>query len=484
MNDLLSRYLPLGHIPERRLASFAEAHAATGAVGDDLADLPTPAEMAHLDGCVRCRSLLVGHERTLTLLTGAWSVQQVPMPATSGATRVGLGRTLTPASARSRGQRQGASIFVIAVVVLLVGLVGFGAATLNGQVQLGGSPGPATAPLIAAHPGLDLSKVPGRLSYSLGPQTGPSRIVVTTATGAEIDSVGPKGYVSQATWAPDGKHVAYLVRHVNRYDEQQHLWVAKADGSDAKRISPGNASWPAWSPKGDLIAFTSIAAESNIYLIKPDGTGLRQLSSLTSAPPDVPPASGNPGDTPRPGDPAETGSAWGQLAWSPDGREVAAIVNLYADGQADFGLWIWGADAKDPSHPVRRIKMPRFSHASDPAWSPDGRQIVFSATGANALYGDLWTVPAAGGRIERLADIPGGESQPAWSADGSYLAFQWGTDNQTRGPDVPEVTSGIGGGDWLSDLGILRLADGAYASVTDARETLLFPDTPRWVPGQ
>jgi TolB protein len=66
------------------------------------------------------------------------------------------------------------------------------------------------------------------------------------------------------------------------HDEQEQLWVAKADGSDAKRISPGNPAWLAWSPKGDLIAFTSLAAEPNIFVIKPDGTGRRQLSSLTA----------------------------------------------------------------------------------------------------------------------------------------------------------------------------------------------------------
>jgi hypothetical protein len=181
MNDFSAAIYPLGHIAERRLASFAEAHTATGAVGDDLADLPTPAETAHLDGCVRCRSLLVGHERTLTLLTGAWSVQQVPMPATSGATRVGLGRTLTPASARSRGQRQGASIFVIAVVVLLVGLVGFGAATLTARCN-SAARRVCDGTLIAAQQGLDLSKVPADCRIASDPN-GAVASSSTTATG-------------------------------------------------------------------------------------------------------------------------------------------------------------------------------------------------------------------------------------------------------------------------------------------------------------
>jgi Tol biopolymer transport system component len=162
---------------------------------------------------------------------------------------------------------------------------------------------------------------------------------------------------------------------------------------------------------------------------------------------------------------------------------VATVVTAEGNGLSNEGIWIWDVEAKEPSHAVRQIEMRGLMHPSSPAWSPDGSQIAFGATPDGGGYADLWTVPVAGGPAERLADIPGDESGPAWSPDGSYIAFTWGTDNETRGPGVPPVTGGYGTGDTVSDIGILRLTDGAYASVTDAPKTLLLAHGPSWVPG-
>ena len=52
-----------------------------------------------------------------------------------------------------------------------------------------------------------------------------------------------------------------------------------------------------------------------------------------------------------------------------------------------------------------------------PAVSPDGSQIAFS------FQGDLWTVPASGGRALRLTVHDAYESHPRWSPDGSQIAF-------------------------------------------------------------
>ena len=53
-----------------------------------------------------------------------------------------------------------------------------------------------------------------------------------------------------------------------------------------------------------------------------------------------------------------------------------------------------------------------------PALSPDGSQIAFS------YQGDIWTVPATGGRAQRLTIHESYESNPQWSYDGSQIAFQ------------------------------------------------------------
>jgi tricorn protease len=54
---------------------------------------------------------------------------------------------------------------------------------------------------------------------------------------------------------------------------------------------------------------------------------------------------------------------------------------------------------------------------SDPAISPDGREIAF------ASGGDIWTVPAGGGEAHLLVTNPATESRPMYSPDGRKLAF-------------------------------------------------------------
>src|SRR5580700_3682044 len=54
---------------------------------------------------------------------------------------------------------------------------------------------------------------------------------------------------------------------------------------------------------------------------------------------------------------------------------------------------------------------------SDPAISPDGKEIAF------ASGGDIWTVAASGGEAHLLVTHPATESRPLYSPDGTRLAF-------------------------------------------------------------
>lgn len=86
---------------------------------------------------------------------------------------------------------------------------------------------------------------------------------------------------------------------------------------------------------------------------------------------------------------------------------------------------------------------------SDPALSPDGKEIAFVAGG------DIWTVPAEGGIARLLVAHPATESKPLYSPDGTQLAF---------------ISMRTGNG----DIYVLNLSTGALRRCTydDARDQL------------
>ena len=89
-----------------------------------------------------------------------------------------------------------------------------------------------------------------------------------------------------AAWSPDGTRIAF--QRLDTYAKPQGLsaiWVMNANGSDQRRLTPIalDAKEAHWSPDGTTIVFSSNASETkgedaNIYSIRPNGTGLKQLT--------------------------------------------------------------------------------------------------------------------------------------------------------------------------------------------------------------
>jgi dipeptidyl aminopeptidase/acylaminoacyl peptidase len=89
--------------------------------------------------------------------------------------------------------------------------------------------------------------------------------------------------------------------------------------------------------------------------------------------------------------------------------------------------------------------VPGAEGGSGPAWSPDGTQIAFERDG------EIFVIGAAGGTAVNLTNHPALDMSPAWSPDGSRIAFASDRDGQAElylmnsdGSGPVRVTQGVG----------------------------------------
>ena len=104
-------------------------------------------------------------------------------------------------------------------------------------------------------------------------------------------------------------------------------------------------------------------------------------------------------------------------AWSPDGRQVVFTTNM----TGRFNLWKVPAGG---GWPVQLLESE--DRQSGAVWSPDGKWIVFEQDfGGGELY-DLFAVPSDGGDLINLTHTPEVSERDAhWSPDGSMLAISY-----------------------------------------------------------
>ena len=211
------------------------------------------------------------------------------------------------------------------------------------------------------------------------------------------------GYQVQPSFSPDGNQVAFVWNG----EKQDHFGIyVKLIGTDGPPLrltkNPGGGS-PAWSPDGRFIAFLRWIKDDKcaLLLIPPLGGPERKITESSCVP------FSNP-----------------KLAWSPDGSSLA-----FSDrGSATEPVALYSVLIESGERRKLTSPSPPWVGDASPAFAPDGRTLAFSRRVDWAFRGDLYVVPFSKipgpvAEPKRITFDNHGATYPAWSTDGREIVF-------------------------------------------------------------
>lgn len=237
---------------------------------------------------------------------------------------------------------------------------------------------------------------------------GSKRRRLTDVEPPENDAAGSMS----PAWSPDGTHIAFAAQIGTREEDQRltEIYVMRADGTDRRRLTTNESldGSPSWSPDGERIAFTRIteagtaSARSGIVVMDADGGNEVQITQAALPSFDLSPA------------------------WSPDGSEIAFTRAAPTAGSDDprAAIYVVSPEGGEP----RKLT----DDGAEPEWSPDGTRIVFTSYrddfGRTCFHecstsGEIYVLDVESGETKRLTESEADDRSPAWSPDGSLIAF-------------------------------------------------------------
>lgn len=169
------------------------------------------------------------------------------------------------------------------------------------------------------------------------------------------------------------------------------------------------------------------------------------------------------------GDPEMITGDWvvSQPDFSPDGDRLVVVKadgDYESAGPEATALWVIGTDGIEATEPVELTSGDVLDE--DPDWSPDGTTIAFVRitldTGDDGFDQHLMTLPAEGGEPRALVDAMVSREmldEPAWSPDGTRLAYIRGVYDQATDDTTTAVWTMAADGSDAAELVALPYAD-------------------------